>query len=213
MQLTYFAFVFQAPMFSFTRLRGADPTLGVEMASTGEVACFGDDAHEAFLQALLSTGFKLPNRNRSILLSFLASDQFRAEFEESVTILDKLGFKLYGTPGTSKYYKEHLGIDMIVVEKPENEDDDKKDGNALKVIKEGKIDMVINVSEGASRRDEITAGYCIRRAAVDFDVSLVTNVKCAIQLVECMNRGTEKKRPPQHIGEFYRLPIMGWTKS
>ena len=204
--------LFQAPMFSFTRLRGADPTLGVEMASTGEVACFGDDIHEAFLQALLSTGFKLPNRNRSILLS-IASDEFRAEFAESVTILDKLGFKLYGTPGTTKYYKEHLNIELIVVEKPADEDDDKKEGNALNVVKEGKIDMVINVSEGSTRRDEMTAGYCIRRAAVDFGVSLVTNVKCAIELVECMHRGTEKKRTPQHIGEFYKLPIIGWTKS
>lgn len=199
-------------MFSFTRLRGADPTLGVEMASTGEVACFGDDIHEAFLQALLSTGFKLPNRNRSILLS-LASDEFRAEFAESVAILDKLGFKLYGTPGTTKYYKEHLNIEFTLVEKPAVEDDDKKEGNALHVIKEGKIDMVINVSEGSTRRDEMTAGYIIRRAAVDFGVSLVTNVKCAIELVECMHRGTEKKRSPQHIGEFYKLPIIGWTKN
>jgi carbamoyl-phosphate synthase/aspartate carbamoyltransferase len=201
----------KAPMFSFTRLRGADPTLGVEMSSTGEVACFGDDAYEAFLQALLSTGFKLPNRNRTILLS-IASDQFRKEFDGSVEILNRLGFKLYGTPGTAKYYKDHLNIDLIVVEKPTDEDDD-KEGTALHVIKEGLIDMVINVSEGSTRRDEMTAGYCIRRASVDFDVSLVTNVKCATQLVECMNRGTEKKRTPQHIGEFYKLPIMGWTEQ
>ena len=198
-------------MFSFTRLRGADPTLGVEMASTGEVACFGDDAHEAFLQALLSTGFKLPNRNRSILLS-IASDPFRHELEGTVEILNNLGYKLYGTPGTSKYYKDHLDIDLIVVEKPTDEDDD-KEGTALHVIKEGLIDMVINVSEGSTRRDEMTAGYCIRRASVDFDCSLVTNVKCATLLVECMDRGTEKKRTPQHIGEYYKLPIIGWTKG
>ena len=196
-------------MFSFTRLRGADPTLGVEMASTGEVACFGDDAHEAFLQAMLSTGFKLPNRNKTILLS-IASDKFRQEFEESVQILDRMGFTLYGTPGTAKYYKETNNIDMIVVEKPTDEDDDT---GALRVIKEGKIDLVINVSEGSTRRDEMTAGYCIRRAAVDFDASLVTDIKCAAQLVECLDRGTEKKRVPQHIGEFYRLPIMGWSKK
>lgn len=198
-------------MFSFTRLRGADPTLGVEMASTGEVACFGDDQNEAFLQSLLATGFKLPNRNRSILFS-LAHDRFRQEFSDSAVILHRLGFKLYGTPGTASYYKEHCDIELIRVEKPTDEDDD-KEGTALYVIKEGLIDMVINVSEGTTRRDELTAGYYIRRAAVDFDVSLVTNVKCAIQLVECMQRGPERKRTPQHIGEFYKLPIMGWTKK
>merc|ERR1712003_383182 len=153
----------KAPMFSFTRLRGADPTLGVEMASTGEVACFGDDAHEAFLQSLLATGFKLPKQNSSILLS-IASDPFREEFAESAIMLSKLGFKLCGTPGTVKFYKEKYQLDMEMVMKPVDENDVgscPKTGapSALCAIKEGDVELVINVSEGATRKDEITSGY------------------------------------------------------
>merc|ERR1712194_196462 len=88
----------KAPMFSFTRLRGADPSLGVEMASTGEVACFGEDQNEAFMQSLLATDFKLPTKNHSILLS-IATVEKRQELAESVQTLVKLGkYKLYGTP-------------------------------------------------------------------------------------------------------------------
>ena len=86
----------KAPMFSFTRLRGADPTLGVEMSSTGEVAFYGHTAHEAFLQSLLAANFKLPEKNRSILLS-IASEQFLQEFAPAAVILNKLGYTLYGT--------------------------------------------------------------------------------------------------------------------
>lgn len=195
-------------MFSFTRLRGADPTLGVEMASTGEVACFGENSHQAYLQAMLSTSFKLPNKNRSILLS-IASETFRAEFSEAAVILSKLGYKLYATPGTCKYYEDHHQIKLTCVTKPEGEGDD-GEGSALRVIKDGKIDLVINVSEGSTRKEEITAGYVIRRAVVDFGVSLITDVKCAIMLAECLDRGWEDgKFEPRYVGEFYKLPSMG----
>jgi len=198
----------KAPMFSFTRLRGADPTLGVEMASTGEVACFGDDAHEAFLQSLLATGFKLPNANASILLS-IASDPFREEFGESAVMLSKLGFKLCGTPGTVKYFKEHYQLDMKVVTKPVN-DKDNADcpttgaPSALTEIKEGDVELVINISEGTTRKDEITSGYLIRRAAVDFGVGLITNNKCAVWLVKAIEGGFEKFKA-KSISEFYSL--------
>jgi len=94
-------------MFSFTRLRGADPTLGVEMSSTGEVACFGADVQEAFLQALLATTFKLPTKdpNKYILVS-IAEDKMRHEFVESVQQLVEMGFQLAGTPGTAEYYSK-----------------------------------------------------------------------------------------------------------
>jgi len=205
----------KAPMFSFTRLRGADPTLGVEMASTGEVACFGETAHEAFMQAMLAAGFKLPNKNRSILLS-IASDSFRAEFADAALIFDKLGYKLYGTPGTTLYYKKNHGLNLSLVTKPVNEGDSgvcPTTGvpTALKEIQEGRIDMVINVSEGTTRRDEITSGYMIRRAAVDFGVSLVTNVKCAVWVAECLDMGMESFKA-KHIGEFHKLPTIGWSK-
>lgn len=201
----------KAPIFSFTRLRGADPTLGVEMASTGEVACFGEDAHTAFLQSMLSTTFRLPTNNRSILLS-IASESFCREFVDGAAVLSRLGYKLYGTPGTTKFYKDVLGIDLICVQKPVNENDD-GEGSALSMIKTGKIDLFINVSEGSTRREEITSGYILRRAVVDFGVSLITDVKCAIMLTECLDRGMGDGRfVPRHIGEFYDIPSVGWTK-
>ena len=182
-------------MFSFTRLRGADPTLGVEMASTGEVACFGDDAHEAFIQALLATGFKLPRANSSILLS-IASDPFRLEFAKSAQILERLGYKLCGTPGTTKFFQENYGLNIKMVCKPSDTDDDSVcpdtgAPSALTEIKDGDVELVINLSEGTTRKDEISSGYIIRRAAVDFGVSLVTNVKCAVWLVKCLDLGLD----------------------
>lgn len=200
----------KAPIFSFTRLRGADPTLGVEMASTGEVACFGEDSHEAFLQSMLSTTFKLPNKNRAILLS-IANDKFRHEFAEAAMILNKLGYKLFGTPGTAQFYREKYGIDIKTITKSKSETDD-GEGTALYEIKNGNIDLVINVNEGATRRDEITGGYMIRRATVDFGVSLVTDVKCAIKLAECFERGmASRNAKPRHIGEYYDIPSIGWS--
>ena len=200
----------KAPMFSFTRLRGADPSLGVEMASTGEVACFGDDSHEAFMQALLSTGFKLPIKTRAIILS-VASKPFLHEIAESVLDLHKMGFHLYGTPGTAKYFEEKEGLkDITVVQKSAHENDD-GEGTALHLIKTGKVDLVINVSEGSTRRTELTEGYHLRRTAVDFDCSLITNVKCAIKFVECLMR-KQDRFTPKHIEEFYNLPTIGYVK-
>jgi carbamoyl-phosphate synthase/aspartate carbamoyltransferase len=202
----------KAPMFSFTRLRGADPSLGVEMASTGEVACFGEDQNQAFMQALLSTNFKLPSNNHSILLS-IATEQKRFEFAESVLTLVKLNkYKLYATPGTAQYYKDHHNLDFVVVQKSTDESDDGP-GTAVYEIKQSKIDLVINVSDGTGRKDEITSGYLIRRASVDFGTSLITNVKCAIELVQCLDRGLDKKGAfiPRHIQEYYTIPSVGWT--
>jgi MGS-like domain/Carbamoyl-phosphate synthase L chain, ATP binding domain len=195
----------KAPLFSFTRLRGADPTVGVEMASTGEVACFGEDTHEAFLQSMLSTSFKLPKKNNSILLS-IASEAFRREFGQAAVILSNCGFVLYATPGTARFYQDNYNINVTDVTKPESEGDDGP-GTALHVIKSGLIDLVINVSEGTTRREEITAGYLIRRAVVDYGVSLVTDMKCAITLAECFEQGMHKGRlVPRHIGEYYKIP-------
>lgn len=182
------------------------------MASTGEVACFGQDQNEAFLKALLSTTFKLPTKNHSIMIS-IATDEKRFEFAESVLALVKLDkYKMYGTPGTAKYYKEHYNVDLTVVQKPEDESDD-GEGTALYEIRAGNIDLVINISDGTIRKDEITAGYLIRRASVDFGSSLITNVKCAIELVQCFERGMDKPNAfvPRHIADYYAIPSIGWT--
>lgn len=196
----------KAPMFSFTRLRGADPALGVEMASTGEVACFGKDAHEAFFQAMIAANFKIPKLGCGILLS-IASDAYRKEFNPAVEMLVKLGYNLYGTAGTCQYYSDIAK--MTVVSKPKHEDDIAS--SALDAIKENKVDLLINISEGTNMRDEITAGYVMRRAAVDFGCSLITNVKCAIKLVECIDRGLTNKFSAKHIDEFHKLPTIGWS--
>lgn len=184
------------------------------MSSTGEVACFGEDQHEAFLQAMLSTTFNLPNKNHTILLS-IASDKFRYEFAESALALVRLGkYKLYATPGTAKYYKDFHNLDLEVVSKPQDESDDCP-GTAVHVIKSRMIDLVINISEGTARKDEITSGYLIRRAAVDFGTSLITNDKCAIELVQCLERGMDKENAfvPRHIGEYYKIPTIGWSRN
>ena len=170
----------KAPMFSFTRLRGADPTLGVEMSSTGEVACFGHDVQEAFLQALLATNFKLPElkKDKYILVS-IAEDKIRTEFLESMQQLHEMGYNLVGTPGTAEYFTSQ-GIPVKALNKPEmNVEESGMDvDSVLCWIKNRTIDLVINIPEGTTRSDEVTAGYLMRRAAVDFGTSLLTNIKC-----------------------------------
>jgi carbamoylphosphate synthase large subunit/anthranilate/para-aminobenzoate synthase component II len=200
----------KAPMFSFTRLRGADPTLGVEMSSTGEVACFGHTAHEAFLQAMLAANFKLPEKNRSILIS-IASQKFREEFTPATLILKKLGYKLYGTEGTSAYFNENHNLGFITVSKPDHEDDigDGSSLSALNEIKSEKIDLLINISDDTSIKGEVTSGYIMRRAAVDFGCSLITNIKCAIMFAEAMEQGKDKIET-KHIKDFYDLETIGW---
>jgi carbamoyl-phosphate synthase/aspartate carbamoyltransferase len=195
----------KAPMFSFTRLRGADPMLGVEMASTGEVACFGDNAHDAFLKALLSTGFKLPTKTKNILLS-IADTDFRGEFLEAAKIYESLGYNLFGTPGTAKYYQSN-GVKITALNKPADADDE--DTGAVKEIRAGNIDMVINIADGTNRKDDISSGYLLRRAAVDFGSSLVTNVKCAIMLAEALEEDQTNPHELKHIADYYKMPMMG----
>jgi carbamoyl-phosphate synthase/aspartate carbamoyltransferase len=127
-------------------------------------------------------------------------------------VLQKLGYSLYGTPGTASYYEDLHQVKIQSVNKPLSEADD-AEGTALFEIKGGKIDLVINISEDATRREEVTSGYIIRRAAVDFGISLITNIKCAIELAECLDRGLDKRFVPRHIGEFYKLPTIGWTNK
>jgi len=170
----------KAPMFSFARLRGADPTLGVEMSSTGEVACFGRDVQEAFLQALLATTFRLPEKSSSkyILLS-IAEDKMRTEFLESVEQLLSMGYQLAGTPGTADFYTAH-GLKIAKVLKSGDKDPASSGSPtpaAIDWIEKRVVDLVVNIPEGSTRREEVTSGYLIRRAAVDFGAGLLTNIK------------------------------------
>lgn len=167
----------KAPQFSFTRLKGADPILGVEMASTGEVACFGDSKEEAFMNALLSTGFKLPEKN--ILLSTGPTEN-KAEFLEHCRHLAEAGYVLHGSPGTASFLKEH-GVPTISLHWPL----DKEQPNIKNFIEEGKIELVINIPKN-NTRTELTNGYWIRRLAVDHHVSLITNINCAKLFVDAL---------------------------
>jgi carbamoyl-phosphate synthase large subunit len=169
----------KAPQFSFTRLEGADPTLGVEMASTGEVGCIGDDFSEAFLKALLSVGYRLPVK--SVLLS-LGSVESKAELLESVRLLHGMGVKINATNGTAKFLSE-AGIPVTKLEWPLSQ----AQPNCLDALKGRKLDLVINIPK-SNKSEELTNGYMIRRAAVDHNVPLITNRQIAARFIEAISK-------------------------
>jgi carbamoyl-phosphate synthase/aspartate carbamoyltransferase len=172
------------------------------MSSTGEVACFGHDVQEAFLQALLASTFNLPEKrpDKYILVS-IAEDKMRAEFLESMQQLRDMGYQLVGTPGTAEYYSK-FGVHMISKEKPElvNGGAGEDGESVLKWIKDKTIDLVINIPEGTTRSDEVSAGYLMRRAAVDYGTSLLTNIKCAVLFCDALHRN--KALPCKSSEEF-----------
>ena len=178
----------KVPQFSFSRLSGADPVLGVEMASTGEVACFGEDRYEAYLKALMSTGFQLPRKN--ILLS-LGSYKEKNEMLPSIRKLHEQGFHLFATTGTSDFLQEH-NIPAKYLESLSNEGENQKAEFSLtQHLANNLIDLYINIpSRNRFRRpaNYMSQGYRTRRMAVDFSTPLVTNVKNAKLLIEAISR-------------------------
>jgi carbamoyl-phosphate synthase/aspartate carbamoyltransferase len=178
----------KVPQFSFSRLSGADPVLGVEMASTGEVASFGRDKYEAYLKALLSTGFRLPKRN--ILLS-IGSYKEKMEMLPSIKKLHDVGFELFATSGTADFLKEH-GVPVKYLEILVGEDEDVKSEYSLtQHLANNLIDLYINLpSNNRFRRpaNYMSKGYRTRRMAVDYQTPLVTNVKNAKILIEAIAR-------------------------
>lgn len=180
----------KVPQFSFSRLSGADPVLGVEMASTGEVACFGVDKNEAYLKALLSTGFKIPKRN--ILLS-MGSYKDKKEMLPSVLKLERLGYKLFATAGTADFLQEH-GVTVQFLEVLGSDEDRNSEFSLSQHLANNMIDLYINLpSSNKYRRpaNYVSKGYQTRRMAVDYQVPLVTNVKNAKILVEAIARSFE----------------------
>jgi carbamoyl-phosphate synthase large subunit len=169
----------KAPQFSFTRLEGADPTLGVEMASTGEVACLGWDFEEAFLKALMSVGFNFPIS--SVLLS-TGPIESKAAFLNSARRLKKLGVLFYATKGTADFMLEH-DLETTVLAWPL----DGGSPGAVEYIQSGKIDLVINIPKHF-QKEELTNDYMIRRASVDFGVPLITNLQIAQRLTQALTR-------------------------
>jgi carbamoyl-phosphate synthase large subunit len=169
----------KAPMFSFTRLKGSDPVQGVEMVSTGEVACLGDDFNEAFLKSLMSVGFRVPKR--SVLLS-TGPIHSKAELLSHARLLAAMGIGLLATPGTAAFLEEN-GIACGTLHWPLEE----KEPNALTFIRERRVDLVINLPKSAER-EELDNDYMIRRAAVDHDVPLITNLQVARRFIEAIHR-------------------------
>ncbi|CAI6052646.1 unnamed protein product [Clonostachys chloroleuca] len=177
----------KVPQFSFSRLSGADPVLGVEMASTGEVASFGADKYEAYLKALLSTGFKIPKAN--ILLS-IGSYKDKREMLPSVEKLQKIGYKLFATAGTADFLQEH-GIPVQYLEVLGSDEDRESEFSLTQHLSKNTIDLYINLpSNNKYRRpaNYMSKGYQTRRMAVDYQIPLVTNVKNAKILVEAIAR-------------------------
>lgn len=170
----------KAPMFSFTRLIGADPVLGVEMASTGEVATFGEDKYDAILTSMLSASFKLPKTSVFLCLGPMVA---KMEFLESARALHGLGLTLYCSQGTHDFFKGH-DIPVKLLQKPLSE----KAPNVSTFIDDGKIDLVINVRDSHATEDSVTDGYLIRRKAVDSLVPLLTDIKLSVLVVSAMAR-------------------------
>ncbi len=169
----------KASQFSFSRLKGADPVLGVEMASTGEVACFGDDMYEALLKSMISTGFKIPKKK--ILLS-IGRIEDKAAFLKSAQKLVAMGYELYATENTSRFLTENE-IKNVFLYKIRSD----MKPNLLDVLGEKIIDLVINIPKNYSR-EEVTDGYLIRRKAIDFNIPLLTNLQLAQHVVEALER-------------------------
>ncbi|KZM24005.1 amino acid binding [Ascochyta rabiei] len=179
----------KVPQFSFSRLSGADPVLGVEMASTGEVACFGRDKYEAYLKGLIATGFRLPNKN---ILFSIGSFKDKLEMLPSIQNLHKMGYKLFATAGTADYIQEHgLPVKFLEVLPPGEHDEQKAEYSLTQHLSNNLIDLYINLpSSNRFRRpaNYMSRGYRTRRMAVDYQTPLVTNVKNAKLLIEAIAR-------------------------
>jgi carbamoyl-phosphate synthase large subunit len=171
----------KAPQFSFTRLEGADPVLGVEMASTGEVGCLGDDFEEAFLKALLAVGYRLPIR--AALLS-TGPIEGKAALLESARTLRDLGVKLYATRGTAAFLAAN-GVESQSLYWPT----EGTSPNALDVLAARSVDLVINIPKNTGE-EELRNDYLIRRKSADFGIPLITDVQLARRFVEAMSKKT-----------------------
>ena len=165
----------KASQFSFARLQNADPVLGVDMSSTGEVGCLGDDLNEALLNALIATGYRLPKKN--ILISSGAV-KGKVDLLEPARELVKNGYRIFATAGTAKFFQEN-GVEAMAVAWP----DEGGENNVMNMIQDHQLDLIINVPKNHSNR-ELTNGYRIRRGAIDHNIPLMTNVRLAKAFIE-----------------------------
>jgi carbamoyl-phosphate synthase large subunit len=169
----------KAPQFSFTRLEGADPVLGVEMSSTGEVGCIGQDFDDAFLKAMLSVGLRLPVRGVLLSTGPMVS---KAAFLASAKDLANAGVKIYGTGGTAAFLSDS-GVEVTPVHWPL----ESESPNAVELLQNGQVDLVVNIPKDASP-EELANDYTIRRMATDYSVPLITNIQLAQRLARALCR-------------------------
>lgn len=178
--------VVKSPQFSFSRLKGADPRLGVEMASTGEVACFGSDRSEALLASLISSGFKIPKKGVFISLE---QEGDRPGFSSQASLLMMNGLKLYATPETAEVFKK-LGVEcksVSIADMIKNNNNEP----LIEFLKSGKVDLIISIP-GSGRVYTSQEGYLLRRLAVDLEISLLTDLRLTKASIQAMSSHEEK---------------------
>lgn len=169
----------KASQFSFARLQNADPILGVDMSSTGEVGCLGDDYNEALLNALMATGYKIPSKDKAIMISS-GEVKSKVDLLRAARQLDKNGYTLYATEGTAKFLNEN-GVRATSTLWPDEQPDNGL--NVMNLIAGHKFDLIINIPKNHTTR-ELTNGYKIRRAAIDHNTPLITNSRLARAFIE-----------------------------
>ena len=169
----------KASQFSFARLQNADPVLGVDMSSTGEVGCMGDTFEEALLNSLIATGYKIPSKDKGIMLSSGGAKE-KASLLDGAQALVKNGYTIYATAGTAKFLNEN-NVKATAVGWP---DEDHKDiPNVMEMIADHKFDLIVNIPKNHTKR-ELTNGYRIRRGAIDHNIPLITNARLASAFIE-----------------------------
>ncbi|MDD5346603.1 MAG: carbamoyl-phosphate synthase (glutamine-hydrolyzing) large subunit, partial [Proteiniphilum sp.] len=162
----------KASQFSFSRLQNTDPVLGVDMSSTGEVGCIGEDFHDAILKSMLSVGYRFPKKEKGILISS-GEVKSKVDLLEACKLLGERGYKLYASHGTQRFLTEN-GIPATDVNWP----DEDGENNIRRMIADKQFDLIINIPKDVTRR-ELTNGYIIRRGAIDYNIPLITNARLA----------------------------------
>ena len=169
----------KASQFSFARLQNADPVLGVDMSSTGEVGCMGDTFEEALLNSLIATGYKIPSKDKGIMLSSGGAKE-KASLLDAAQALVKNGYTIYATAGTAKFLNEN-NVKATAVGWPDEEHKDIP--NVMQMIADHKFDLIVNIPKNHTKR-ELTNGYRIRRGAIDHNIPLITNARLASAFIE-----------------------------
>ena len=169
----------KASQFSFARLQNADPVLGVDMSSTGEVGCMGDTFEEALLNSLIATGYKIPSKDKGIMLSSGGAKE-KASLLDGAQALVKNGYTIYATAGTAKFLNEN-NVKATAVGWPDEEHKDLP--NVMQMIADHKFDLIVNIPKNHTKR-ELTNGYRIRRGAIDHNIPLFTNARLASAFIE-----------------------------